>query len=62
VAKQTILKRDAAGNVMYDPKGRPLVDRVVSARRSVFVSRHGGRSGPVRVRYLTAEEILQRGT
>lgn len=59
--KQTILRRDAAGNVVYDDLGRPLVDRVVGARRSNFARPKRPKHGPVVSRTMTDEERRRYG-
>lgn len=59
--KQSILKRDADGNVVYDAKGRPVVERVVKASRSDFRRSRPAQSSAVVTRTMTAEEREQYG-
>ena len=46
-SKQSILKRDAHGDVVYDDKGQPVVDRIVKASRGDFARPKRPKNGPV---------------
>ncbi len=59
--KQSILKRDAAGNVVYDESGRPVVERRVTASRARFRSTKPSSSGQCVSRVMTDEERERYG-
>lgn len=59
--KQSILKRDASGNVIYQQSGRPVVERRVTASRAHFKSAKPSSSGQCVTRVMTHEERERYG-
>lgn len=59
--KQSILKRDADGNVIYDESGRPVVERRVTASRKRFKSTKPSSSGKCISRVMTDDERERYG-
>lgn len=60
--KQSILKRDADGNVVYDDKGRAVVERKVAASGASFRQPKRATSGQVACRPMTEDERQRYGT
>ncbi len=59
--KQSILKRDADGNVIYDRSGRPVVERRIRASRTRFKSTKPSSSDKCVSRVMTDEERERYG-
>lgn len=59
--KQSILKRDASGNVVYDGCGKPVVERCVTASRAHFKSAKSTASRQCATRAMTEDECKLYG-
>lgn len=59
--KQTILKRDKDGQVVYDKNGRPVAKKTVRAMNCNFRRGPRSTSGSVTVRQMTEEERNRYG-
>lgn len=59
--KQSILKRDADGKVVYDDKGRAVVERKVAASGASFRRPKQATSGQVSCRAMTEDERERYG-